>query len=81
VAGEPAGFPAGLSRSLVDYRSARWDARTSAKMGLWYATMMANGVICSPQGLGCLSTPMTTAEVDGFVRASEAALTAVRERC
>jgi hypothetical protein len=28
-----------------------------------------------------VSTPTTVAEVDRFVRASEAALTAVRERC
>jgi glutamate-1-semialdehyde 2,1-aminomutase len=69
-----------VDRPLVDYRSARWDERTAAKLGLWYTEMLANGIICSPQGLGCLSTPMGPEHIEQFIRASEAALAAVRDR-
>ena len=53
---------------------------SEAKLRAAPSTMLANGIICSPQGLGCLTTPMGTAEVDQFIRASETALRAVRDR-
>ena len=69
-----------VPQPLVDYRSARSDERTAARLDLWHKTMLANGIICSPEGLGCLSTPMGAEHVDRFLRAAEVALGAVRER-
>lgn len=36
--------------------------------------LMGSGIIIGKTGLGCLSTPMTEAEVDSFVTALEDAL-------
>ena len=36
--------------------------------------LLANGILMTPRGMGCLSTPMTSAEVDAFVEAVGAAL-------
>jgi hypothetical protein len=35
--------------------------------------LLANGILMTPRGMGCLSTPMTSAEVDAFVDALAAA--------
>jgi glutamate-1-semialdehyde 2,1-aminomutase len=35
--------------------------------------LLANGILMTPRGMGCLSTPMATAEVDAFVEALAAA--------
>ena len=31
--------------------------------------LLANGILMTPRGVGCLSTPMTSVEVDAFVEA------------
>ena len=31
--------------------------------------LLANGILMTPRGMGCLSTPMTVAEIDAFVEA------------
>jgi glutamate-1-semialdehyde 2,1-aminomutase len=36
--------------------------------------LLANGILMTPRGMGCLSTPMTTAEIDAFVDATRLAL-------
>jgi glutamate-1-semialdehyde aminotransferase len=41
--------------------------------------MLANGVVTTPRGIfGCLSTPMTDAELNAFVEALDRSLTALR---
>jgi glutamate-1-semialdehyde 2,1-aminomutase len=36
--------------------------------------LLANGILSTPRGMGCLSTPMTSAEIDAFVDAVRLAL-------
>ncbi len=36
--------------------------------------LLANGVLMTPRGMGCLSTPMTTSEIEAFVDAVRVAL-------
>jgi glutamate-1-semialdehyde 2,1-aminomutase len=38
-----------------------------------HTSLLANGILMTPRGMGCLSTPMTIAEVDAFVEALAAA--------
>jgi len=47
------------------------DAATLAELHL---TLLANGILSTPRGMGCLSVPMTSAEVDAFVEATRLAL-------
>jgi len=47
------------------------DAATLAELHL---TLLANGILSTPRGMGCLSVPMTSAEVDAFVEAVRLAL-------
>jgi len=63
---------------LVDFRSLSGFSRTNPAYSGLAHEMFANGFICSPRGLfGCLSTPMTRAELDGFVEAVERSLLAL----
>ena len=34
-----------------------------------HVDLLANGILMTPRGMGCLSTPMTSAEIDAFVEA------------
>jgi glutamate-1-semialdehyde 2,1-aminomutase len=38
--------------------------------------LLANGILMTPRGMGCLSTPMTSAEIDAFVDALSVAVSA-----
>lgn len=60
---------------LIDYRSLRGFSRTSPIYGGLCHKLLEYGFILSPRGIfGCLSTPMTEAELDGFVDALGRAL-------
>ena len=39
-----------------------------------FLALLAGGILLTPRGMGCLSTPMTSAEVDAFVDATRDAL-------
>jgi glutamate-1-semialdehyde 2,1-aminomutase len=39
-----------------------------------HLALLGNGILFTPRGMGCLSTPMTRAEVEAFLAASERAL-------
>ncbi len=61
---------------LVDYRSLKGFSRTKPIYGEFCHQMLAEGIITSPRGIfGCLSTPMTQAELDAFVAAVDKTLT------
>ena len=60
---------------LVDYRSLRGFSRTNPIYGGLCHKMLEYGFILSPRGIfGCLSTPMTEAELDALVGALGRAL-------
>jgi glutamate-1-semialdehyde aminotransferase len=60
---------------LIDYRSLRGFSRTSPVYGELCHEMLERGIIISPRGVfGCLSTPMTEAELDAFVEALDDSL-------
>jgi len=63
------------SEELIDFRSLRGYSRTNPVYGGLCHKMLEYGFILSPRGIfGCLSTPMTEAELDGFVEALGRAL-------
>jgi glutamate-1-semialdehyde 2,1-aminomutase len=63
------------SDELVDFRSLRGFSRTNPIYGNLCHKMLEYGFILSPRGIfGCLSTPMSEAEVKGFVEALGRAL-------
>ena len=45
-----------------------------ATLGQLHLGLLANGILSTPRGMGCLSTPMTSAEIDAFVEAVRDAL-------
>jgi glutamate-1-semialdehyde 2,1-aminomutase len=60
---------------LIDFRSLRGFSRTNPVYGDLCHKMLEYGFILSPRGIfGCLSTPMSEAELDGFVEALGRAL-------
>ncbi len=60
---------------LIDYRSLSGFSRTNPIYGKLCHKMLEYGFILSPRGIfGCLSTPMTEAELDGLVEALGRAL-------
>ena len=60
---------------VEDYRSA---AQGNKELLKWLQLALLNeGVLLSPRGMGCLSTPMTDDDLAGFVAALERALIAV----
>lgn len=55
---------------LIDFRSLRGFSRNNPVYGELCHAMLERGFIISPRGIfGCLSTPMTEAELDAFVTA------------
>ena len=76
VCGSGSMFVAHLSaEELIDYRSLRGFSRTNPVYGNLCHKLLEYGFILSPRGIfGCLSTPMTEAELDGFVDALGRAL-------
>jgi len=60
---------------LIDFRSLRGFSRTNPVYGDLCHQMLQRGIIVSPRGtFGCLSTPMTEAELDAFVDALDNSL-------
>jgi glutamate-1-semialdehyde 2,1-aminomutase len=60
---------------VTDYRSS---ARSNKEMMKWLRLALLNeGVMLSPRGMGCLSLPMTDADLRSFTAALERALVAV----
>jgi len=64
---------------ITNYRSSVRNAQPAARMAALHHQLMANGIIVGKTGLGCLSTPMTDAEVDTFLAALERSLAAVHQ--
>jgi glutamate-1-semialdehyde aminotransferase len=52
-----------------DYRSGLPDAQRAAERRELHLRLLGSGVLTSPTGLGCLSTPMDEAQVTEFVEA------------
>jgi glutamate-1-semialdehyde 2,1-aminomutase len=64
------------SEELIDFRSLRGFSRTNPIYGSLCHKLLEYGFILSPRGIfGCLSTPMSEAELDGLVEALGRALT------
>lgn len=59
---------------IVDYRSSQRGKAPSERMARLHLSLLDEGIIVSRDGLGCLSTPMSEAEVDQFVGALERSL-------
>ena len=59
-------------RPVVDYATAQ--AGDRALLHELYVAMLNHGVVFTGRGMGCLSTPMTGAEVDAFVEAARLGL-------
>jgi glutamate-1-semialdehyde 2,1-aminomutase len=65
----------GNDDELIDFRSLRGFSRTNPIYGNLCHKLLEYGFILSPRGIfGCLSTPMTEAELDGLVEALGRAL-------
>ena len=58
-------------RPLVDYRSSLATAAEEASAEQFYWTMLGQGIVLTPELAGCLSTPMTEAEVDQLIDAAD----------
>src|SRR5579871_41747 len=62
-------------QELVDFRSITGYSRTNPIYSRLCHQMLGNGIVTGPRGLfGCLSTPMTEAEIETFVEAVERSL-------
>jgi len=59
---------------VTNYRSAVRNAEPASRMAELHGRLMESGVIIGKTGLGCLSTPMTEADVDHFLAALQNAL-------
>ena len=62
------------SDRVTNYRSGVRNAQPAGRMAELHRHLMGSGIIIGKTGLGCLSTPMTEAEVDSFVTALKTAL-------
>ena len=76
VCGAGSMFVAHLTaEELIDFRSLRGFSRTNPIYGGLCHKLLEYGFILSPRGIfGCLSTPMSEAELDGLVDALGRAL-------
>jgi glutamate-1-semialdehyde 2,1-aminomutase len=63
-----------VDRELSDYRSTRTTAAESERLVRIVRRLMEHGVLMSITGLGCLSTPMGDAELEGLVETFAAVL-------
>lgn len=63
---------------LIDYRSLSGYSRSNPIYGELCHELLASGIVTTPRGIfGCLSTPMTEAELDAFVDALDRSLTSL----
>jgi glutamate-1-semialdehyde 2,1-aminomutase len=75
LSGDASLFRVMLTREAIhDYRSGVRTAQPMARMTALHQRLMAEGIIISRIGLGCLSTPMGEAELDAFCDALTRAL-------
>jgi glutamate-1-semialdehyde 2,1-aminomutase len=65
-------------RELIDYRSSRTTPEEEARLQRLIRGLMERGVLMSVTGLGCLSTPMADAELEGLIETFAAVLAAER---
>ena len=65
-------------RALRDYRSTRQAPAEAARLDRVVRFLLDHGVLLSTTGLGCLSTPMGDAEIEGFLEVLAEALHAER---
>jgi glutamate-1-semialdehyde 2,1-aminomutase len=81
VCGQGSLFLAHLTENeLLDFRSITGYSRTNPVYAGLCHEMLANGIVSGPRGLfGCISTPMTEAELEAFVDAVERSLRALRD--
>jgi glutamate-1-semialdehyde 2,1-aminomutase len=63
-----------VDRELTDYRSTRTTAAEGERLVRLVRRLMEHGVLMSVTGLGCLSTPMGDAELEGLVETFAAVL-------
>jgi glutamate-1-semialdehyde 2,1-aminomutase len=63
-----------VDRELTDYRSTRATAAENERLVRLVRRLMEHGVLMSITGLGCLSTPMGDAELEGLVETFAAVL-------
>jgi glutamate-1-semialdehyde 2,1-aminomutase len=63
-----------VDRELTDYRSTRTTPAESERLVRIVRRLMEHGVLMSITGLGCLSTPMGEAELEGLVETFAAVL-------
>jgi glutamate-1-semialdehyde 2,1-aminomutase len=59
---------------LIDYRSSNPSAEQAAKLGKFHRGMLDRGVFLGLPSFGCVSTVMTTAEVDELIAKAEETL-------
>jgi len=69
-----------MDRELVDYRSARTTPEESERLQGIVRRLMEHGALVSMTGLGCLSTPMGDAELEGLIETFAAVLDTVGRR-
>jgi glutamate-1-semialdehyde 2,1-aminomutase len=65
-----------VDRELIDYRTANPGDAEAQRLKRLHRRLMEHGVIISPQGLGCLSTPMGDAEIELMIETFAACLKA-----
>ncbi len=65
-------------RALSDFRSSRQDPSEAARLDRIVRFLLDHGVLLSTTGLGCLSTPIGDAEIEGFLEVLAGALQAER---
>jgi glutamate-1-semialdehyde 2,1-aminomutase len=63
-----------VDRELTDYRSTRTTPAEGERLVRLVRRLMEHGVLMSVTGLGCLSTPMGDAELEGLVETFAAVL-------
>src|ERR1700728_589792 len=82
ICGDGSLFVAHLSdAALVDYRSLKGFSRANPIYVALCHEILAQGVVSTPRGLfGCLSTPMSKAELDAFVTAVDRSLNVLNYR-
>ena len=68
-----------MDRELVDYRSTRTTPEEAERLVRLVRRLMEHGVLMSVTGLGCLSTPMGDAELEGLVETFATVLAMERE--
>jgi glutamate-1-semialdehyde 2,1-aminomutase len=60
------------AEEIFDYQSARKGANEQGRRAM--LALLNEGYFLAPRGMGCISTPMTEAEIDGLVQAVERVL-------